>query len=119
MLFRSRRIGPLECHEQLGKARTGGQISRGQFDVEMDDAEFLGDALFRPPPAEIRVLTAQIDQAFKTMGAQKTAVKPQIRLGASRHVLRDPVQMIEPVEQSGHDLDVDAVSRAGKARSEG
>ena len=78
-------------------------------------AKLLGDTLFRPPPAKIGVLAAQVYQALETMGTQETAVKAEIRLGATRHILRHPVQMIEPVEQSGHDCGVDATLRAGKS----
>jgi hypothetical protein len=81
----------------------------------MGDTEFLGYSLFRPPPGEIGILAAQIYQALETMGAQKLAVKAEIGLRAARHIWRDPVQMIEPVEQSGHDLGVDAMPRAGKS----
>src|SRR5258706_14291852 len=81
----------------------------------MGDAKLLGDPLFVSPPGEFRILASQIDQALKPMGAQEIAIKTQIGLGAARHPAGYPVQMIEPVEQSGHEGGVDATLRAGKS----
>src|SRR6266566_3248788 len=83
----------------------------------MGDSELSRDAFFGPPPAEIGVLAAQIYQALEAMWTQELCVKAEIRLSAARRLIGHPVQMIEPVEQSGHDCGVDAGPRAGKSLS--
>src|SRR6185295_291358 len=72
----------------------------------MGDVEFRRDTLFALPPAELGVLAAQIEQACEAMRAQKRAVEPKVRLGRARHFGRDPVQVVEAIEDEGHDCGV-------------